>query len=198
MGFFDELKATAKSLVDKAGKKTDEVANIGKLKYQSIQLENELKGLYQQLGVNCYAKMVEEADNGDLIASIADEIKAILDEINEVNDKLTAAKNEKYCPECGAKSDLKAAYCSVCGAKLPEPPAAEEAPAEEECCCEEAPAEECCCAEEAPCCEEAPAEECCCAEEAPCCEEAPAEEPCCPEAAEGTCCCEEKKEETAE
>ena len=66
MGFLDELISSAKVVVDKAGKQTDKVVEVSKLKYQSIQLQNELSHLYEQLGVAVYSKMVEEYDNGDL------------------------------------------------------------------------------------------------------------------------------------
>lgn len=171
MGFLDELISSAKVMVDKAGKQTDKVVEVSKLKYQSIQLQNEVSHLYEQLGVAVYAKMVEEYDNGDLIASLADEITEVRAALKVVEDKISEQKNEQFCPNCGAKSSREAVFCANCGAKLKE----EEAPAEEpaaeetECCCEEPAAEEtgCCCeetaAEEAECgCEETPCE---CAEE---------------------------------
>ena len=46
MGFLDELISSAKVMVDKAGKQTDKVVEVSKLKYQSIQLQNELSHLY--------------------------------------------------------------------------------------------------------------------------------------------------------
>lgn len=164
MGFLEELISSAKVVVDKAGKQTDKVVEVSKLKYQSIQLQNEVSHLYEQLGVAVYAKMVEEYDNGDLIASLADEITEVRAALKVVEDKISEQKNEQFCPSCGAKSSREAIFCANCGAKLKEEaPAEEPATEEEECCCAEAPAEE------APCCEEAPCE---CAEEA---EEAPAE-----------------------
>ena len=174
MGFLDELISSAKVVVDKAGKQTDKVVEVSKLKYQSIQLQNELSHLYEQLGVAVYSKMVEEYDNGDLIASLADEITEVRAALKVVEEKISEQKNEQYCPNCGAKSPRDAMFCASCGTKLKEDEPAEEAPAEE------APAEE------APCCEEA-AEGCCCAEE-----------PCCEEAAEGTCCAEADEEEKPE
>ena len=74
MGFIDELLSSAKIVVDKAGKQTDKVLEISKLIYQSIQLQNELGHLYEQLGSRLMQKMVQEADNGDLIASLGDEL----------------------------------------------------------------------------------------------------------------------------
>lgn len=171
MGFLEELISSAKVMVDKAGKQTDKVVEVSKLKYQSIQLQNEVNHLYEQLGVAVYAKMVEEYDNGDLIASLADEITEVRAALKVVEDKISEQKNERFCPNCGAKSSREAVFCANCGAKLKEEEPAEEPAAEEEtCCCEEPAAEEaaCECAEKT---KEAPAE----TEEAPAEAETPEE-----------------------
>lgn len=147
MGFIDELISSAKTMVDKAGKQTDKVLEISKLKYQSIQLQNELSHLYEQLGVAVYAKMTEEADNGDLLASLADEITEVRAALGVVEDKISEQKSQRTCPDCGAKLPRDASFCSHCGAKLevaekPVEEAAEEVSEEETCCCASEAAEE--------------------------------------------------------
>ena len=147
MGFIDELISSAKTLVDKAGKQTDKVLEISKLKYQSIQLQNELSHLYEQLGVAVYAKMTEEADNGDLLASLADEITEVRAALGVVEDKISEQKSQRTCPDCGAKLPRDASFCSHCGVKLevaekPVEEAAEEVSEEETCCCASEAAEE--------------------------------------------------------
>ncbi len=172
MGFIDELLSSAKIVVDKAGKQTDKVLEISKLKYQSIQLQNELGHLYEQLGVATYAKMVQEADNGDLIASLGDEITEVRAALEVVEEKISEQKNLRSCPNCGAKMPREAAFCSSCGTKLE---TEEEKPADDAgCCCGEefdsACDAECCTDEQPSCCcgekaedaaENAEAEECC-------------------------------------
>ena len=44
---FDDLITSAKNLVDIAGKKTDNVVEVSKLKYQYVQMTSELKALYE-------------------------------------------------------------------------------------------------------------------------------------------------------
>ena len=128
MGFLEELLVSAKNVVDKAGKKTDKVVEVSKLKYQSIQLQNELSHLYEQLGVATYGKMVEEVDNGDLLASLADEITEVRAALKAVEEKLSEQKNERICPECGAKSSRDAKFCANGGVKFTSPePEADEA-----------------------------------------------------------------------
>ena len=174
MGFIDELLSSAKIVVDKAGKQTDKVLEISKLKYQSIQLQNELSHLYEQLGVATYAKMVQEADNGDLIASLGDEITEVRAALEVVEEKISEQKNLRTCPNCGAKLPREAVFCSSCGTKLEDD---EDVPADDAGCCDEECGTACgeeCCADEEPscCCGEKAADE---TEEAEgCCEKDPA------------------------
>lgn len=182
MGFIDELLSSAKIVVDKAGKQTDKVLEISKLKYQSIQLQNELTHLYEQLGVAVYAKMVQEADNGDLIASLGDEITEVRAALDVVEEKISEQKNIRTCPQCGARLPREAVFCSSCGTKLETAPDFEE---DEPCCC---------CGEDAACCDEDEAS--CCCEDEPCCEKPEADEA---EEKKGCCCnCEPECEEKAE
>ena len=62
MGIFEDLMAGAKNVVDYAGKKTDDVVELSKLKYQSSQLSNELRSLYEKLGCAVYSMMKSEYD----------------------------------------------------------------------------------------------------------------------------------------
>lgn len=179
MGFIDELLSSAKIVVDKAGKQTDKVLEISKLKYQSIQLQNELAHLYEQLGVAVYAKMVQEADNGDLIASLGDEITEVRAALEVVEEKISEQKNLRTCPNCGAKLPREAAFCSSCGTKLETAPDMDEP--------------NCCYGEDASCCD---ADEACCCEDEPCCEKPEADEA---EEKKDCCCsCEPESEKKAE
>lgn len=157
MGFLEELLVSAKNVVDKAGKQTDKVVEVSKLKYQSIQLQNELSHLYEQLGVAVYAKMTEEYDNGDLLASLADEITEVRAALKVVEEKISEQRNEQICSVCGAKSSRDAKFCPNCGAKFGKEEPEEPVPAEEEAC-------DCGCSE-TECAPEAEAEAC--AEEKP-------------------------------
>ena len=157
MGFLEELLVSAKNVVDKAGKQTDKVVEVSKLKYQSIQLQNELSHLYEQLGVAVYAKMTEEYDNGDLLASLADEITEVRAALKVVEEKISEQRNEQICSVCGAKSSRDAKFCPNCGAKFGKEEPEEPVPAGEEACC--------CGCGETECAPEAEAEAC--AEEKP-------------------------------
>lgn len=118
MGIFEDLMAGAKNVVDYAGKKTDDVVELSKLKYQSSQLSNELRSLYEKLGCAVYSMMKSEYDNNELIDSLAAEIEEVKNTLQEVNEKIAEKKELKLCPACGTKNDKEASYCMKCGNRL--------------------------------------------------------------------------------
>ena len=118
MGIFEDLMAGAKNVVDYAGKKTDDVVELSKLKYQSSQLSNELRSLYEKLGCAVYSMMKSEYDNNELIDSLASEIEEVKNALQEVSEKIAEKKEQKLCPACGTKNDKEAFYCMKCGNRL--------------------------------------------------------------------------------
>jgi len=166
MGFFEDIVASAKSVLGKAEKKTDQVVELSKLKYQSVQLKSEIKALYEKLGQTVYDMSDDGAADQEAISALIEEITELKAALAVVEDKIIEKRDRRTCANCGAQNVKEAVFCMKCGALLTtvecngecETCECEEAPAEE-CCCEEVPAEECACE----CtCEEAPAEECCC------------------------------------
>lgn len=125
----DDLISSAKNLVDIAGKKTDNVVEISKLKYQSVQMSAELKSLYEKLGNAVYTMVKSDFDNKELMDSLIEEIDSLKAKIDDVNFQIAQRKNIRICPACGSRNEKDACYCSKCGNKFTAP--AEEAPAEE-------------------------------------------------------------------
>lgn len=125
----DDLISSAKSLVDIAGKKTDNVVEISKLKYQSVQMSAELKSLYEKLGNAVYTMVKSDFDNKELMDSLIEEIDSLKAKIDDVNFQIAQRKNIRICPACGSRNEKDACYCSKCGNKFTAP--AEEAPTEE-------------------------------------------------------------------
>ncbi|MGI5893437.1 MAG: hypothetical protein ACOX6P_02485 [Candidatus Merdivicinus sp.] len=156
----DDLIASAKNLADKAGKATDKAVEYSKLKYQSVQLASELRGLYEKLGNAVYTMVKSDFDNKDLMDSIISEIDHVKDSLQDINVQIAEYKNSVVCPACGAVNDKDACYCNKCGNKFV--PKTEE----ETVCCEEE--DSCSCGEETcecGCNSEEPKEDCCCKNE---------------------------------
>ncbi len=127
----DDLITSAKNLVDIAGKKTDNVVEVSKLKYQCVQMTAELKALYEKLGNAVYTMVKSDFNNKELMDSLIEEIDSLKAKIDEVNLQIAERKNIRICPACGSRNEKDASYCSKCGNKFGPAPAAEEAPAEE-------------------------------------------------------------------
>lgn len=122
MGFFEDVINTTKSVAESAGKKTDEVVKITKLKTKKSQLKSDLKSKFLKLGEMSYEmKKAENADNEAFEAVVA-EIDALYEELHKVEAELDEVKQVITCSACGAKTANENAFCPKCGAKLPEKP----------------------------------------------------------------------------
>ena len=84
---WDDLMESAKNLADKAGKATDKAVVYSKMKYQSMQLASDLRGLYEKLGNAVYTMAKSDFDNKDLIDSIIAEIDDVKKRLEELNVK---------------------------------------------------------------------------------------------------------------
>ena len=139
----DDLINSAKNLVDIAGKKTDNVVEVSKLKYQCVQMSAELKSLYEKLGNAVYTMVKSDFSNKELMDSLIEEIDSLKERIDQVNQEIATRKNIRVCPACGSRNEKDACYCNKCGNKLDaSAPQEEEEPVEEPSAEEnEAPAE---------------------------------------------------------
>ena len=139
----DDLINSAKNLVDIAGKKTDNVVEVSKLKYQCVQMSAELKSLDEKLGNAVYTMVKSDFSNKELMDSLIEEIDSLKERIDQVNQEIAKRKNIRVCPACGSRNEKDACYCNKCGNKLDaSAPQEEEEPVEEPSAEEnEAPAE---------------------------------------------------------
>ena len=139
----DDLINSAKNLVDIAGKKTDNVVEVSKLKYQCVQMSAELKSLYEKLGNAVYTMVKSDFSNKELMDSLIEEIDSLKERIDQVNQEIAKRKNIRVRPACGSRNEKDACYCNKCGNKLDaSAPQEEEEPVEEPSAEEnEAPAE---------------------------------------------------------
>ena len=120
MSFLDNVISTGKNVVSTAGKKTDSAVKLSRLRIKETQINNDIRARYEKLGELCYqayksAEKNEDEINGQLTG--LDNCYNELENISRMTDEL---KNMVTCPKCGSKHKDEDAYCSVCGAKLPE------------------------------------------------------------------------------
>lgn len=118
MDFFDNAVVKAKEAFDIAYKKTNEVVNTSKQKFDIATLQNKRQKDFEALG-EIYYNLIKDSEIEDSKIQI---IVAAINEKNEkitaINEEINATKHRRICPVCSAVISEEAVYCSVCGAKL--------------------------------------------------------------------------------
>lgn len=114
----DDLFEQAKSMVNVAAKKTNEVVEISKLKLDCLKINSEIKGMYEKLGRTAYNMHHDSYKNDHLLKSLCEEIDELLSKLNDLTEKIADKQNVVICPVCRAKNLQDSFYCSKCGAKI--------------------------------------------------------------------------------
>ena len=116
----DDVLEKAREAVDVAAKKTGEVVSISKLKLEAVQVNNEIKKLYEKLGRIVYTAQAKQKPNEDAVHSLCEEIDELYDKRAALDQEIADIKNEASCPFCGYKNDKGNTYCAKCGKPLKE------------------------------------------------------------------------------
>ena len=118
MEFFDNAVDKAKDALNIAYKKTGEVVNTQKQKFDAASLKNKCCKDYEALGKIYFELVKDKEDNTDNVQALVDALKEKLARIDEINAEIQNAKNKRVCPSCGAFIDNNSIYCNNCGIKL--------------------------------------------------------------------------------
>lgn len=116
--FIDEFVFMAKNAADVASKKTGEVVEAGKLKYQIKQAEWDLEKAYTKLGAIYYESKQSNEDFSDAVTLAISEIDDFKLKITHLEETLRSYRKVKKCTKCGQDSEAAAAFCVHCGAPL--------------------------------------------------------------------------------
>lgn len=119
MDFFNKVGSTISSKSKDVTKKAKELAEIAKLTGQIAEKEESVKGAYIELGKYVYDTQKEDAP--EEVAEKFAVIDATVEEIDHLKKEIRRLKGRQECPDCGKEVSYSAAFCSYCGAKLPEP-----------------------------------------------------------------------------
>lgn len=119
MDFFNKVSSTISSKSKDVTKRAKEIAEIAKLTGQIAEKEESVKGAYIELGKYVYESQKEDAP--EEVAEKFAVIDAAVEEIEHLKREVRKLKGKQQCPDCGKEVSYSAAFCSYCGAKLPEP-----------------------------------------------------------------------------
>ena len=118
MDFFDDMLNKAKDAIDVASKKTGEVVNTQKQKFDIASLESKRAKDFAVLGEIYYNKIKDGEAEDENISELVLSIKEKSEKIDMLKAEINSAKNKRICPKCGAAINQIANYCSACGEKL--------------------------------------------------------------------------------
>ena len=124
MEFFDKLGKKATEAYKITADKTGKLAKETKLKIKISDLKSQINDLYEEIGKNVYQKHIREDEEANKeieedishlctkIDVLSDEIDSLLEQCLELKDRKQCKncykeinKNDKYCPNCGAKQE---------------------------------------------------------------------------------------------
>lgn len=93
MGFMDRMQETinqglktSRELFGKAKEKAKDLGEIGVIKFEIMQLENQAEKLVAQLGSNVYRVLIEEEHN--TVSRNTPDIKEVLNQIEDVKQQI--------------------------------------------------------------------------------------------------------------
>lgn len=93
MGFMDRMQETinqglktSRDLFGKAKEKAKDLGEIGVIKFEIMQLENQAEKLVAQLGSNVYRVLIDEEHN--TVSRNTPDIKEVLNQIEDVKQQI--------------------------------------------------------------------------------------------------------------
>lgn len=116
--FIDEFVFMAKNAAGAASKKTNEVFEISKLKYQMKQVEWDIEKAYAKLGAIVYESKRSNDDFADAILLATSEIDDLKLKLDSFEESLQSQRRVKKCEHCDKSNDASAFYCAYCGSPL--------------------------------------------------------------------------------
>lgn len=118
MDFFDDAVNKTKEVFDVVSKKTGEVINVGKIKYEIAALKSKAQKDYETLGKIYYNQLKQSGEVSADVAELFSAIEEKCERIEVLESAIKDLKNCVVCPKCGAEQDKSAIFCNVCGEKI--------------------------------------------------------------------------------
>lgn len=130
---FDDVVVNVKAAASVVSKKASTVYDASKHKISAESLKRAINKKLIELGKLTYKATVEHVDLAEEIAKTVEEIRELKENLDIVTAHIASIRNQKICPDCGAKVPKASLFCNICGAKF-EVPVNEvtEEPAQEE------------------------------------------------------------------
>ena len=111
----DEMLAQAKTMAATAGRKTEELVELAKLRVQIAEKRREIADLYEGLGRLVYDSRISGESVEELVevcvAALGEEQK----DLARLEERVMLSKSVIRCDACGAVNMNNAVFCNQCG-----------------------------------------------------------------------------------
>ena len=118
MSIFDETFEKAKDAFDIAAKKSSEVIEMQKLRFNISSINSQINKYYETLGKTVYENRKSEEENNEVLIPIFEEIDKKYTELDEAVQKVSDIKKMKLCKKCNMYNRYDAVFCDKCGEQL--------------------------------------------------------------------------------
>ena len=125
MAIYDNLKDKLSQTSQSAVSRVKDLSETMRLNTEIGDIENQINDLYSKIGYEVYIAYKDKP---------LPEVEGMIAEISELHNRIEESKlliqamqSANTCPACGNKIKPGMAFCSSCGAKLPEAAAPERA-----------------------------------------------------------------------
>ena len=127
MEFFDKLGKKATEAYKVTADKTGKIAKETKLKFKIGELKTQINDIYEEIGQKVYEKHVREEDISiqDDLEEQCTKIDVLSDEIESLLQQCLELKDKRQCKECYKEIEKEDKFCPNCGAKQTDEPAKE-------------------------------------------------------------------------
>ena len=120
MGMFEDIFVKAKGAVDAIGEKAGQYVDVSKLNIRLMELKNDLKNEYENLGKVVYNCNKSGEDGKSEISVIIAQIDNLSLRIEELKKQIATLKNKVLCKSCEHLNEPDSVFCAKCGQKLSE------------------------------------------------------------------------------
>lgn len=118
MNVINELYEKAKEVTNAAGKKTDEIVQISRLKMNCVSINNEIKQRFEALGCQIYDMLKSGEEDTETLLVTVDQIDDLFKKLSDANAKIEELKKIMTCPKCSSRNRQDAIFCMKCGTRL--------------------------------------------------------------------------------
>lgn len=127
MALFEGFGRKLGQAAQRVGKRTSEVAELGRLNAKLQGVKQDMDALYIQIG-KAFHTVRESWQDNEAVALLCQKVDHLKAEEAALARKIDHLKQQKRCEKCGDVQPASALFCSACGARLPGEPEPEPTP----------------------------------------------------------------------